>query len=128
MLVLLTYSRTDADELEQIVEQIFEVMHDLYIKWKAGVFLLIDVPPMHRSPGGDHVVISRILLLNHLFSIKAKRLVSMASVTRRGIPSSFGKREISLQIPPKLRYLSSHLTPSFQISLMTLNPMDYSTV
>ena len=31
------------------------------------------------------------------------------------------RREISLQIPPKLRYssLSSHLTPLFQISLMT---------
>jgi len=45
-------SRTDADELEPIVEQIFEAMHDLYIKWKARSFLLIDVPPMHRSPGG----------------------------------------------------------------------------
>jgi len=45
-------SRTDAHELEPIVEHIFEAMHDLYIKWKARSFLLIDVPPMHRSPGG----------------------------------------------------------------------------
>jgi len=43
---------TVADELEQIVEQIFEAMHDLYTKWKARSFILIDVPPMHRSPIG----------------------------------------------------------------------------
>ncbi|KIM41106.1 carbohydrate esterase family 16 protein [Hebeloma cylindrosporum] len=43
--------RTEADELEPIVAQIFEAMHDLYTKWKARAFLLIDVPPMHRSPG-----------------------------------------------------------------------------
>lgn len=45
-------SRTDADELEPIVEQIFDTMHELYVKWKARSFLLIDVPPMHNSPGG----------------------------------------------------------------------------
>jgi hypothetical protein len=56
MLVLLTHSGTCADELELIVEQIFEAMHDLYIKWKAREFLLIDVPPMHRTPGGNNVV------------------------------------------------------------------------
>ncbi|KAF8799736.1 hypothetical protein BYT27DRAFT_7176126 [Phlegmacium glaucopus] len=44
--------RTDADELEPIVEQIFDAMHDLCIKWKARYFLLIDLPPMQRSPGG----------------------------------------------------------------------------
>ncbi|KAF8817286.1 hypothetical protein BYT27DRAFT_7317748 [Phlegmacium glaucopus] len=43
---------TDADELEPIVEQIFDAMHDLYIKWKARSFLLIDIPPMQRAPGG----------------------------------------------------------------------------
>jgi hypothetical protein len=43
---------TDADELEPIVEQNFDAMHDLYIKWKARSFLLIDVPPMQRFPGG----------------------------------------------------------------------------
>ena len=61
MLVLLTYSCTDADDLGPIVEQIFEAMHDLYIKWKARAFLLIDVPPMHRSPGGNDVVIFKDL-------------------------------------------------------------------
>ncbi|KIM41128.1 carbohydrate esterase family 16 protein [Hebeloma cylindrosporum] len=51
------WGRTDADELEPIVEQIFEAMHDLYTKWKARSFLLIDVPPMHRSPGGIGVIL-----------------------------------------------------------------------
>jgi len=27
--------RTDADELQSIVEQLFDAMHDLYVKWKA---------------------------------------------------------------------------------------------
>jgi hypothetical protein len=45
-------SGTDVDELEPIVEQIFDAMHDLYTKWKARSFLLMDVPPMQRSPGG----------------------------------------------------------------------------
>jgi hypothetical protein len=49
---LVVFSRTDADELELIFEQIFDTMHDLYIKWKARSFLLIDVPPIQRSPGG----------------------------------------------------------------------------
>src|ERR1700721_633721 len=45
-------SPTDADELEPPVEQIFDAMHDLYVKWKARSFLLIDMPPLQRSPGG----------------------------------------------------------------------------
>lgn len=49
--------RTDADELETIVERIFDAMHDLYVKWKARSFLLINVPPMQRSPGGKDMCI-----------------------------------------------------------------------
>ncbi|KAF8055450.1 hypothetical protein FPV67DRAFT_1542034 [Lyophyllum atratum] len=49
--------RTDADELDTIVERIFDAMHDLYVKWKARSFLLIDVPPMQRSPGGKDMCI-----------------------------------------------------------------------
>jgi hypothetical protein len=49
---LVVFSRTDADELEPIVEQNFDAMHVLYIQWKARSLLLIDVPPMQRSPGG----------------------------------------------------------------------------
>ncbi|KAF8068641.1 SGNH hydrolase-type esterase domain-containing protein [Lyophyllum atratum] len=49
--------RTDADELETIVERIFDTMHDLYVKWKARSFLLINVPPMQRSPGGKDMCI-----------------------------------------------------------------------
>jgi hypothetical protein len=45
-------SHAEEEELPDIVEKVFDAMHDLYTKWKARAFLLIDVPPMHRSPGG----------------------------------------------------------------------------
>jgi len=72
-IVLLTHSRNEADELEPIVEQIFEAMHDLYIKWKARSFLLIDVPPMHRSPRGNGIIIFKDPATNYLFSVQEKR-------------------------------------------------------
>jgi len=43
---------TDVDDLGAIVELIFDAMHDLYVKWKVRSFMLMDVPPMQRSPGG----------------------------------------------------------------------------
>lgn len=49
---LISDSNTDAVDLEPIVEQVLDAMHQLYIKWKGHSFLLVDVPPMHRSPGG----------------------------------------------------------------------------
>ncbi|KAJ3508552.1 hypothetical protein NMY22_g16575 [Coprinellus aureogranulatus] len=44
--------RNDPDDLPAIVEIVFDAVHKLYTEWKARAFLLIDVPPMHRSPGG----------------------------------------------------------------------------
>ena len=44
--------RTSSDELEPIVEAIFDTLHDLYVKVGARNFVLIDVPPINRSPGG----------------------------------------------------------------------------
>ena len=44
--------RTFSDELEPIVEAIFDVLHDLYVKFGARNFVLIDVIPIDRSPGG----------------------------------------------------------------------------
>ena len=44
--------RTSSDDLEPIVEAIFDVLHDLYTKSFARNFVLIDVPPIDRSPGG----------------------------------------------------------------------------
>jgi len=44
--------RTPSDELEPIVEVIFDTRHDLYAKFGARNFVLIDVPPIDRSPGG----------------------------------------------------------------------------
>ncbi|KAL7280841.1 hypothetical protein ACG7TL_005785 [Trametes sanguinea] len=42
--------RTDVDELEPIVDTIFDAAHDLYVKAGARNFVFIDVPPVHRSP------------------------------------------------------------------------------
>jgi len=44
--------RTDANDLEAIIEKIFEAMHDLYVKWKVRSFVIMDIPPLERSPGG----------------------------------------------------------------------------
>ena len=43
---------TDADELEPIVESVFDAVHDLYVKAGARNFVLVDVPPIDRSPQG----------------------------------------------------------------------------
>jgi len=43
--------RTYSDELEPIVEAIFDTLHDLYVKVGARNFVLLDVPPIDRSPG-----------------------------------------------------------------------------
>jgi hypothetical protein len=45
--------RTLPDELEQIVETIFDSLHDLYVKAGARNFVFVDVPPIDRSPGGS---------------------------------------------------------------------------
>jgi hypothetical protein len=44
--------RTPSDDLEPIIEAVFDVLHDLYTKFSARNFVLIDVPPIDRSPGG----------------------------------------------------------------------------
>ncbi|KAF9457592.1 hypothetical protein BDZ94DRAFT_1227626 [Collybia nuda] len=49
---------TVADELAPIVEKLFDAMHDIYVRWKGRSFLLIDIPPMERSPGGLDMDIS----------------------------------------------------------------------
>ncbi|KAI0710089.1 hypothetical protein C8Q76DRAFT_624757 [Earliella scabrosa] len=41
---------TDADELEPIVESVFDTVHDLYVKAGARNLILVDVPPIDRSP------------------------------------------------------------------------------
>ncbi|KAI0770380.1 hypothetical protein C8Q74DRAFT_1218730 [Fomes fomentarius] len=40
----------DADELESIVENVFDAVHNLYVKAGARNFVLVDVPPIDRSP------------------------------------------------------------------------------
>ena len=59
----LVCSRTDTDELEPIVEQISMLIHGLYVEWKARSFLLLDVAPKERSPGG---MLLRVLYLSSL--------------------------------------------------------------
>lgn len=41
-----------ADDLEAIIETIFDALHDLYVKAQARHFVLVDVPPIDRSPQG----------------------------------------------------------------------------
>lgn len=41
---------TDADELESVIETVIDAIHKLYVKIGARNFLLIDVPPINRSP------------------------------------------------------------------------------
>ena len=46
-------SRLEPDDLEEIVEKLFEDgLEELYIKAGARNFLLINVPPKDRSPSG----------------------------------------------------------------------------
>ena len=42
----------DNDDLEPIVEGIGDALHDLYAKAGARNFVLVDVPPINRSPQG----------------------------------------------------------------------------
>ncbi|KAM5539794.1 hypothetical protein V8D89_006607 [Ganoderma adspersum] len=41
---------TDSDELESIVEGLFDALHQLYVQAGARNFVLFDVPPIDRSP------------------------------------------------------------------------------
>ena len=43
---------TDTDDLEPIVETVVDALHDLYVKAGARNLVLIDVPPVDRSPQG----------------------------------------------------------------------------
>ena len=43
------------DELDAIVETIFDIAHDLYVKAAARNFVLVDMPPIHRSPQGTEL-------------------------------------------------------------------------
>ena len=50
--------RTEEDDLESIVETMFDGVHDLYIKAGARNFVFVDVPPMDRFPGGQYLISS----------------------------------------------------------------------
>ncbi|KAF9482559.1 hypothetical protein BDN70DRAFT_801301, partial [Pholiota conissans] len=41
---------TRSDELEPIAEILFDAVHDLYVKAGARIFVVVDVPPINRSP------------------------------------------------------------------------------
>ncbi|GLB40125.1 hypothetical protein LshimejAT787_0706350 [Lyophyllum shimeji] len=41
---------TECDELDSIVENIFDTLHQLYVKAGARNFVLFDIPPIDRSP------------------------------------------------------------------------------
>lgn len=50
--------RTDADDLESVVEIMFDAAHDLYTKAGARNFVCVGTPPMDRFPGGQYYLIS----------------------------------------------------------------------
>lgn len=44
----------DEDDLEEMMENsVIDALHTLYVKAHARNFLIIDIPPMGRSPGGS---------------------------------------------------------------------------
>ena len=46
-------SMPDKDDLEDMIgNTVMDAVHTLYVKAHARNFLLIDLPPMGRSPGG----------------------------------------------------------------------------
>lgn len=47
---------SECDELDSVVEMIFDALHDLYVKVGARNFILIDVPPIDRSPEGAYFI------------------------------------------------------------------------
>jgi hypothetical protein len=51
-----TVRRMSADELEDVVEILFDAMHELYVKAGARNFLIVDVPPLDCSPGGKYSI------------------------------------------------------------------------
>lgn len=57
----------DEDDLEEMNENtVMDAMHTLYVKASARKFLLIDLPPVGRSPGGALVFL--ILLVSSAYS------------------------------------------------------------
>ncbi|KAG6847374.1 hypothetical protein H0H93_008565 [Arthromyces matolae] len=83
-------SRTEEDELNPIVEQIFDALHDLYTKWKARSFLLLDVPPLARFPGGKKIEFDneRCLTWNTELVEQAKAFAESASKASISVVSS----------------------------------------
>lgn len=44
----------DEDDLEEVIENsVIDALHTLYVKAHARNFLIINIPPMDRSPGGS---------------------------------------------------------------------------
>lgn len=43
---------TDEDDLEEIIEKVMDAVHRLYIGAGARNFVVMDVPPLSRTPGG----------------------------------------------------------------------------
>ena len=42
----------DVDELDSIVETVLDAFHTFYVKAGGRNFVLVDVPPIDRSPQG----------------------------------------------------------------------------
>ncbi|GJE89904.1 hypothetical protein PsYK624_060160 [Phanerochaete sordida] len=67
---------TDADELAPAVERMVDALHDLYVRAAARNFVLVDVPPVDRSPqavssGCDGEIAERVRMWNDLLRAQA---------------------------------------------------------
>lgn len=54
-----------SDDLEPMVEAVFDVVHDLYITFLARSFMLVDVPPIDRSMGGSSMYVPSLTQRNY---------------------------------------------------------------
>ena len=91
------------------MEQIFDAMHDLYVKSKAQSFLLIDVPPMHRSPGGKEVDLDdeRYMTWNSELLLQANTFAKEASKASIYVISSYSIMSDILEDPARYGLLDT---------------------
>ncbi|KAK0461656.1 uncharacterized protein EV420DRAFT_1266339, partial [Desarmillaria tabescens] len=71
--------RISSEELEPIVEVLFDAVHDLYVKAGARNFVLVDVPPIDRSPSAvdsSDEVQNRVETWNDLLRTRASEFAT----------------------------------------------------
>jgi hypothetical protein len=104
--------RPSADDLEEVVESLFDAVHELYIKASARNFLLVDVPPLDRCPGGAPLKVSFRAngIADKLSQLSSQQLTSTRPVTPGTV--FYGRTSApSPQMPAKRLFYCSLHTP-----------------